>query len=709
MKNSMPTIPTHNAPRKNFEKGLRLLGDLLFFTALLTVPLAMHPGLYHPYTALKLSLLYILTLLLLPVMGLLLLKDRRLLRELWNPLVLFLAAWALVHLVSALFSDFTVFALRESAFPLCCVIFCIWAFHRGDKKRIIGASAGLLALAALLTALYGFAQYTGRDFIALEEPGKPVAFMGNANFTSQFLIVILPLLLCFAITGPGRIFYFITIVLIFIQILLLKSRGGIVGCVGGLALFAWGYHYLRKREKGKGEKRKAFIRLDPWIVIILVLGILITGATFLYLDQGELMGELFTTVGVAPESNRYRLLAWSASINLAKDYPVLGAGPGNFRFLHPLYSSEEFWRLRGLFSRVRHIRAHNDYLNILCELGFIGLGIFLGMIVYMGAAFRRFLGGKSRDFQEKILCLALSAGIFATLIQSLFDFNLYNPASGLLFWVLLGFLAKSVLEKKKSTTPLPPFLPIGTGITVLVISVSAFFIFLPKIVISLQTEHLLEEGRISFEAGRFNQSAGMASRALKREPDNIDAVALLADSLRNLPGREKEAVRAYQTWAMLEPNYVPVYNRMGETFYRLGNLEAAQKSFEKALSINQVSVPVLLNLGSLALVSNHPAEAVAYYERAAIIGGNLVQQNQAQYGMALVKLKRYAEAIGHLERSLETQTVKAPYLLELLGDCYVATGQREQAMNKYKQALLFGPKEDLVKKINRLKKIPSPP
>ena len=51
-------------------------------------------------------------------------------------------------------------------------------------------------------------------------------------------------------------------------------------------------------------------------------------------------------------------------------------------------------------------------------------------------------------------------GILATLVQSFFDFNLQNPASGVLFWIAVGFLevlyhAEKAGPGTSGTSPLP--------------------------------------------------------------------------------------------------------------------------------------------------------------------------------------------------------------------------------------------------------------
>jgi len=698
MKESMQSLslPKDKAQRKSIS-ALGAFGNLLFWAALFTVPLVMHPALYHPYTALKYLFLGFFAILLFPLVSVLILSGKIPAHRIARTFPLFLLVWIVLHFVSSLLARNRIFAQEQTGFTVACALFSFWAFVHAGKSRLLEAGIWLLGIVAFLGAVYGYAQFTGTDLLELEEPGKPVAFWGNANFAAQFLIAILPLLLVPIMTSRFRVFFLSVSVLVFMQILLLKSRGGILGCAVGLLFFFRGLFYLGKF--GWGEKR-CFINFTPTVLIILILGIGVTGGTFLFLDQGEIVKEMMSSFSPAPESNQYRLLAWKASLRLALAHPILGVGPANYRFMHPLYTSPEFWKFQGLFSNIRHVYAHNDYINILCELGVLGLGAFLGILVFLGFGLRRFMKNDAAPEQEKMYALALGSGLLATCVQSLFDFNLYNPASGFLFWIMAGFLAGMTFPISIPVKSLFSFPRILAGTILLIISLPALFLVPARLVIHYRNERLLRTAHVLFEAHRYDKAAEAAASALAKDRNNIDAAILLADSLRNTRGREEEAISAYQLWATLEPHFVPIYNSMGDSYFKLGRKAEARQVFEKALSLNPHSVPVLLNLGNLALDAKNPALAVSYYERASKEGGKLLDQNEAQYGIALVLLKRYEDAIPHLEKGLETFPQQAPLILEFLGDCYSALGQKDKARETYVKALLFGPKPSLKQKLS---------
>jgi tetratricopeptide (TPR) repeat protein len=687
----------HNPNRlPSFSRYLYIFGDLVFLSGILFVSSAIHPSLYHPYQAPKYLLLAFFTILLLPLISLVLIFDGK--KSPFRTFILLLSGWVLVNLLSSALARFPGYAFRQSSFFLACAVFASWAFLRARERGIFVLTVGVLAVVSLFGALYGFFQYSGRDFLPLEESGVPVAFWGNPNFASHFLIAIVPLFLALIAAGPARILFLVSSCLVMLQIGFLKSRGGIFGVAAGILFFSLMMLFLSKDRKN--QIRIRIVRFTPPVVLILIVGILVTGLTFLCLDQWRIARELASVFSLSPESNQYRLLSWKASLNLALDHIFLGIGPGHYRLFFPSYAQPEFWKLLGTFSTVLNVRAHNDYINILCETGLAGSGFFLGILVCLFAGFKRFVKEENVSLEEKIYAAGLAAAIVSTLTQSLVDFNLYNPASGLVFWISCGFLAGFTIPQTPGKKLPSSLLP---GAILLVVSLS-FLILIPhRLVTGYNTERDLRKADLLFSRGDFEKAEEFASRILKRNPRDLDAVTLYADSLRNQKGKGKQAIRAYQYWAEIEPWFVPIYNRMGECWFRLGNNPEAIKSFQKALSINPYSEPDLLNMGNIALSERDFPGAVSFFERAASLGGKLITESEAQYGIALMQVKRYDEAILHLEKGILSQKDKAPYLSELLGDCYLAIGDRENAAFYYKTALMSGSRESLKKKLEKAK------
>ena len=90
--------------------------------------------------------------------------------------------------------------------------------------------------------------------------------------------------------------------------------------------------------------------------------------------------------------------------------------------------------------------AHNDYLQMVAEIGFVGFAILLVLgVVVVGKA----LAASSQPVgaEERYLGIACVGSLTAIALHSFVDFNLYIPANALLFvWIAgtteaLGFAA----------------------------------------------------------------------------------------------------------------------------------------------------------------------------------------------------------------------------------------------------------------------------
>jgi O-antigen ligase len=117
------------------------------------------------------------------------------------------------------------------------------------------------------------------------------------------------------------------------------------------------------------------------------------------------------------------------ALDLIKDYPVFGAGPGSFYLAFPPYRKET---ITAFFDH-----AHNDYVEFAAESGILGLAI-LGTFVLLslGAALRA--QWERRDPLMRGMSFACIMGVTAILIHSWVDFNLQIPANAALFMVLLA-------------------------------------------------------------------------------------------------------------------------------------------------------------------------------------------------------------------------------------------------------------------------------
>ena len=156
---------------------------------------------------------------------------------------------------------------------------------------------------------------------------------------------------------------------------------------------------------------------------LIAIDLLIVGSWF----GVEKLAKRFETAGV--DLAEARELPGARVLEMAKDFPVFGAGPGSFSLAFPPYRTE---RITAFFDH-----AHNDYLQFAAESGFLGLAL-LGAFVILSLGAALLAQWQRRDPLMRGMSFACIMGVTAILIHSWVDFNLQIPANAALFMVLLA-------------------------------------------------------------------------------------------------------------------------------------------------------------------------------------------------------------------------------------------------------------------------------
>ena len=189
------------------------------------------------------------------------------------------------------------------------------------------------------------------------------------------------------------------------------SRGTIVGLAAGLAwmLFV--------------DRRHVRLVLGGGLLALLVAVLVIRS------DPSRFETALLYKQKVADYNVTTRYDAWSAAAELATERPLLGVGPGNFRF----YYNELTDRPAGTHNLYV---AHNAYLDVAAELGVLGLILFL---LYLTMIMSRVTVAARRGYGPPGYAHAIRVSLVIALVSAVFVSEQYYPP----FW-LLGGLATAV-------------------------------------------------------------------------------------------------------------------------------------------------------------------------------------------------------------------------------------------------------------------------
>jgi len=126
-----------------------------------------------------------------------------------------------------------------------------------------------------------------------------------------------------------------------------------------------------------------------------------------------------------------RMYLWSAALRMIRVHPLLGVGPDNFRHFYGAELGLETWDER--------VQANNLYLEILADMGVLGLAAFVWVIARPLAATVRLFRSPAAA-PAAYLRLGAGLALMAFLGHGLADSFLAFTPTALLFWILLGLV-----------------------------------------------------------------------------------------------------------------------------------------------------------------------------------------------------------------------------------------------------------------------------
>lgn len=187
------------------------------------------------------------------------------------------------------------------------------------------------------------------------------------------------------------------------------SRGGMVSVVAEFLFFVGCLLLVR------GGSQRAWMGIG--IFIVLAASLVAWVGT---VDMVERIGTLADQFNSATMDRRSTIL--QDSLAMVKQRPVLGWGLGQFPDVYPQF--------RSFYTNLFVNAAHDDYLQLLVETGFLGFAMaVLFIAILYSEGLKRWRTGTTANLAALVGCTGL-------LIHSFVDFNLQIPANAVLFLLL---------------------------------------------------------------------------------------------------------------------------------------------------------------------------------------------------------------------------------------------------------------------------------
>lgn len=258
----------------------------------------------------------------------------------------------------------------------------------------------------------------------LRGPYSAISFHGNINYLAGYLVMFFPVVLLGSLyeKGKKRLAMVLTSLAILYTLYWIRSDASFIGA-GASLLFLY---FLRfKRSK-----------------IMVAGGIL---AVFLLLHIGGNM--------VARNATNHdpRISFWQGSVEMIKERPVKGWGPGTFLAKFQQFRPPTYYYLNPQPAPLTD-HPHNYYLEMACETGIPSVVLFIALMVAVFkwrikklplialeiVALSKWKWGMADE--TAYIYLGSLAGILAILVDNLVSTNLTTYTVAPLFWLVLGGL-----------------------------------------------------------------------------------------------------------------------------------------------------------------------------------------------------------------------------------------------------------------------------
>jgi Tfp pilus assembly protein PilF len=429
-----------------------------------------------------------------------------------------------------------------------------------------------------------------------------------------------------------------------------NNRAGWVALITASGFFFFLMVYQKHRMKPSDDKSDTWDRLYSFrkVLLLSVIGIAVAGALVL--------GQYYSSR--SDVAVKGRLLHWKTSMMMFKDAPWFGQGPGNYFTTYLSYqgnvlhdpANTGFLRVAREVQSMNTAYAHNEYIQSLTDTGIFGfLSFMLVVVIFIWLGYLQFKRLKSMESAG--LYLGCFTGGLALLSASKFGYPLHVPASGMVFWFLLGAVS-AIGNWEKDSMVRREFWPEWiTGQGIMNLTRTSFFLViitvlwvvfvgwrLPKAYQNYQCSLKIREGRYYAETlGDMNQAVNSMGQAVHADPTNGLAHYFLGGYYAKQE-RYQDAIREYNQ-ATSNYNDQRIYFNLAQIYFNLKDFAKAEEHYKMTLWLNDRNAMSYRQLGLIYASRNDYPVSLEYFQR------YLALQNRGPEAEQIKDIVRQIEAV----------------------------------------------------------------
>ena len=505
------------------------------------------------------------------------------------------------------------------------------------RVAVLNVMLFFLLISGLLMALLGMVQYLiGIDWV--QQHVVPAATFSNKNMAGQYGVLTFPIAAAFFLHSrdKAKIWLFAVIMaIIMTYVFYTRSRGAWVSLLTELIVLCGILAYLKLRHDFHIFSNMPSKKVALVVAVALFVGLSsLTPKMFgnagrvtdtsigskpgiLWASHG---GKVLKEVADFSGSARTRTTMWMNSIPMFREHFLVGVGLGNWTKHYGAYQNW-FKPDRALLKNLYHANAHNDYVEILCELGIIGFALFLWTVVALFRVIGRLLISHDRDYY--LLAMSLTVAIMGIAINAVFSFPLKQPVP--IFLVLIYIAVLSNLYGARFETgrefvlrrfPVP-FKGVAVGVAVIA-GISMFFLQHNW----YKSELHYRNAVVSMKQGNYRRTQTEARSAHELNPLRSELLWLEATALFQIGrGTSNDKVIAMLERVDRDRPYLPhSINNLASAYVRSGRYNDAAEAMGRLLEVQPDGPKKRYKYGVFLFNAGRFEEAIENLEKVDLYG-----------------------------------------------------------------------------------------
>lgn len=309
-------------------------------------------------------------------------------------------------------------AVRYTTYIMLSLVIYDLVQHRQVLKRLCISSFPSAAIAVIWTVIVLIYHIDQWQWTSAYRSSPFTNYSVYGSFTAIFFLISLSRLL-FDTQQNDRIIWIGMSICFGIGLIMCFSRGV------WLSVFVAVGFMLLQFGRGVTHKKVAFIGA---VCLVLIVCLSLPGV------YSSVVERVSTTVDLNYASNRARLMRWGQAITMFIENPLLGKGYGAFAMLF-----EEDVSLVGSYIAQFQLGAHSEYLQVMAELGIVGLVVWIWLnLAFLRYAFRAIK--LVEDGFYRSIIIGLTAAEISLMVHFVVNNLLNGDAIGVPFWGIYGLL-----------------------------------------------------------------------------------------------------------------------------------------------------------------------------------------------------------------------------------------------------------------------------